>query len=130
LEDQRTLDQPTDLRKAIDDLQQAVQTVAHAKAATGKDALDLQEYAGLNHMHTARARGALASRLEKEAKLAQAAGSQSAQIEKQQDANTAFTASDKRPANSYQCASSEATRPPWRRSGRPSLPWTRPTGRP
>ena len=95
LEDQRTLDQPTDLRKAIDDLQQAVQTVAHAKAATGKDALDLQEYAGLNHMHTARARGALASRLEKEAKLAQAAGSQSAQIEKQQDANTAFTASDK-----------------------------------
>jgi tetratricopeptide (TPR) repeat protein len=95
LSDQRTLDQPTDLRKAIEDLQQASRIVALAKTATGKDAVDLQEYVGLNHMHAARARGSLASRLEKEAKLAQAAGSLSAQSAKQQDANAEFAASDK-----------------------------------
>ena len=95
LSDRRTLDQPAGLRKAIEGLQQAGQTVARAKTATGKDALDIQEYVGLNLLNMARARAALASRLEKEAKLAQTAGSQSAHDQKQKEADAESAASEK-----------------------------------
>ena len=93
LSDQRTLDQPTVLRKAIEDLQQAGQTVLLAKTATGKDALDIQEYVGLNHLYMASAHENLAKRLEKEADLAKTAGSQSVQNQKRQDANSESAAS-------------------------------------